>query len=252
MNGHFLDDSVAVFLFGTVCVGIDLLLGDLLSDYFNLHCDVLPSYKAIYTMYLEGQSCAEISQKLSELGVVGRNGGAITASGVNYILRNETYTGDKRLLKSGRKDLFTGAKSSRESILLENDHEAIIDRDTWEKVQTRLDSKGMLGRKNIQRGGGRMHFLHDKLICGCCGEFMTRRTLRAYSKPGTEPVRFKVWECYGKPKGKKGNGCKMRTVKEDVLFRAIEEATGKAVDEQSAAAIKRVIVTEDDIVVEKA
>ena len=65
---------------------------------------------------------------------MGRNGGDITASGVNYILRNETYVGDKRLLKTGRKELFTGAVRDHESILLENDHEAIIDRDTWENL----------------------------------------------------------------------------------------------------------------------
>ena len=227
------------------CFGYEAVEGKLVPD------DDAPIVEAIFAMYLEGQCCSEISQKLCELGVVGRNGGDITASGVNYILRNETYVGDKRLLKTGRKELFTGAVRDHESILLENDHEAIIDRDTWEKVQKRLDSKGMLGRKNIQRGGGRMHFLHDKLICGCCGEFMTRRTLRAYSKPGTEPVRYKAWECYGKHKGKKGNGCRLRTVKEDELFKAIEETTGKAVDEQSAEVIKRVVVTEDDIVVEK-
>ena len=45
LDSLFLYDSVAVFLFSAVCVGIDLLLGDLLSDHFNLHCGVLPSYK---------------------------------------------------------------------------------------------------------------------------------------------------------------------------------------------------------------
>jgi hypothetical protein len=122
----------------------------------------------------------------------------------------------------------------------------------WEAVQKRLDAKGMIGRQNIQRGGGRMHFLHDKLICGCCGGFMTRRTLRAYCKAGEEPVRYKAWECYGHHKGKAGNGCKQKAVKEEAIMKAIEDAIGMEVTEESVGAIERVVITGDEIRVEKA
>lgn len=79
------------------------------------------------------------------------------------------YVGDKQLLKTGRKELFTGADSDNETVYLENDHEPIVERDVWEAVQKRLNAKGMTGRQNVQRGGGKTHFLHDKLVCGCCG-----------------------------------------------------------------------------------
>lgn len=227
------------------CFGYEAVDGKLVPD------DDAPIVEVIYRMYLEGKTCAEISKMMAELGVVGRRGEKITAAGINYILRNETYVGDKRLLKTGRKELFTGADSDNETIYLENDHEAVVDRETWNAVQKRLNAKGMTGRQNVQRGGGKTHFLHDKLICGCCGSLMTRRTLRAYCKAGEEPVRYKAWECYEHHKGKAGNGCKQKALKEDLIVRAIEDAIDMEVTEDSVAAIERVVITGEEIVVER-
>ena len=228
-----------------VCFGYEAVDGKLVPD------DDAPIVEVIYKMYLEGKSCADISRMLAELGVVGRTGTEISAAGINYILRNETYVGDKWLMKAGRKELFTGANNDNESVYLENDHEAIIDRAVWKAVQKRLDAKGMIGRENIQRGGGKTHFLHDKLICGCCGSFMTRRTLRAYAKPGEEPVRYKAWDCYEHHKGRKGNGCRQRAVKEDKIISAIEGAISGEATEDSIKEIKRVVIIGEDIFVEK-
>ena len=81
---------------------------------------------------------------------------------------------------------------------------------------------------------------------------MTRRTLRAYCKAGEEPVRYKAWECYEHHKGKAGNGCKQRAVKEEVIVRAIEESIGMEVTEDSIEGIERVVITGEEIVVEEA
>ena len=142
------------------CFGYEAVDGKLVPD------DDAPIVEVIYRMYLEGKTCAEISQMMAELGIVGRRGEAITAAGINYILRNETYVGDKRLLKTGRKELFTGADIDNETVYLENDHEPIVERDVWEAVQKRLDAKGMTGRQNVQRGGGKTHFLMTSSSAG--------------------------------------------------------------------------------------
>lgn len=228
------------------CFGYKAVDGKLVPDE---DADIV---RAIFSMYLEGNSCAGIAQKLKELGVSGRTGQPLSMAGINYILRNEVYAGDKELLKSQRKELFSGAEMKDESIYLENDHEAIVDRDIWDAVQKRLDTKGMTGRKNIQRGGGKTHFLHDKMVCGRCGEFMTRITLRRYSRPGEVAERYKAWECCGRHKGRAGNGCKMRVVREKEVLDAVEKIIGKAADEDSIELIDRVLITEDEIVVERA
>lgn len=223
------------------CFGYKAVDGKLVPDE---DADIV---RAIYSMYLEGLTCAEIAQKLRDLGVIGRTGQPISMAGISYILRNESYIGDKKLLKSARKELFSGADCENETFYLENDHEPIIERDVWEEVQKRLDAKGMIGRKNIRRGGGKTHFLHDKMVCGCCGESMTRRTLTGYNQ-----AKYKAWECLGHHKGKKGNGCTQRVVKEEKVLKAIENAIGTAVDERSIAAVERVVVIEQEITVEKA
>ena len=94
------------------------------------------------------------------------------------------------------------------------------------------------------------HFLHDRLICGCCGEFMTRRTLRGYNRPGEETIRYKAWECSGHHRGKNGNGCHMTAVKEEKIFDVIRSAIGTEVTEESTKHVKRIIITTDDIIVE--
>ena len=238
INGHyFINDA----RYSHQCFGYKAVDGKLVPDE---DADIV---RAIFSMYLEGRTCAEIAQKLRDLGVIGRTGQPISMAGISYILRNESYIGDKKLMKSGRKELFSGAECENETFYLENDHEPIIERAMWEEVQKRLDAKGMIGRKNIKRGGGKTHFLHDKMVCGCCGESMTRRTLTGYSR-----VKYKAWECCGHHKGKKGNGCTQRVVKEEKVLKAIEDAIGTAVDESSIAAVERVVVVGEEIMVEKA
>lgn len=53
---------------------------------------------------------------------------------------------------------------------------------------------------------------YGKLYCGECGAFYKRRTLT--SKNG---ALYKAWNCTERQKGKNGNGCKCRTVKEEAL-----------------------------------
>lgn len=80
---------------------------------------------------------------------------------------------------------------------------------------------------------------------------MTRRTLRAYCKAGEEPVRYKAWDCYEHHKGKAGNGCKQRALKEDLIVKAIDDVLGMEVTEESVEAIERVVITGEEIVVER-
>jgi hypothetical protein len=97
----------------------------------------------------------------------------------------------------------------------------------------------------VGRIGGRPHFLYGKLYCGECGEPMTRRTLN-----GPKGIKHKVWTCRGRHEGRKGNGCKLRTIKEDLLLQTIEESIGCEVNAENAAQIQRVVITEEDIAVE--
>lgn len=87
--------------------------------------------------------------------------------------------GDKLLQKQPPKNFLTKKPDERapyESNYLENDHEAIVDRKTWDTVQEIMRQKKAVTAA-VGRIGGRPHFLFGKLFCGECGEPMTRRTL---------------------------------------------------------------------------
>ena len=180
--------------------------------------------RLIYRLYLEGNGLKEIAEKLNSLGLTGRSGNPLTDQGILYILSNEVYVGDKMLQKRAPKDFITKQpdKSARyESKYLVDDHEAVIDRLTWESVQNRLRQR----REDIDRGvkyhGGRTHFLYGKTFCGGCGALMPRRTLTGY-----RGEKYKAWECREHHLGRAGNGCKGRNIRETELMAAICAETG--------------------------
>ena len=63
--------------------------------------------RVIFSLFLEGRTVADIQKLLASHGVVGKNGKPLTASGITYILTNETYVGDKLLQKRAPKNMLT-------------------------------------------------------------------------------------------------------------------------------------------------
>lgn len=97
--------------------------------------------KLIFKRYANGTRMRSIQKELTEKGVLSSNGTPLSAGMISYLLHNEVYKGDKELGKSPVRDFLTkkvikGAK--HETFYLKNDHEAIIDEETWNKVQERL------------------------------------------------------------------------------------------------------------------
>lgn len=152
--------------------------------------------RIIFRMFLEGKTLTEIADALCAQEVAGRNGVPLTVNGILYILGNETYVGDKLLQKRAPKNFLTKQPDKNvefESSYLMDDHEGIIDRETWDAVQARLKQR----REELDQGekgyhGGRTHFLYGKVFCGDCGTLMTRRTLRCSSKPDIKAT-YKAW-----------------------------------------------------------
>lgn len=170
--------------------------------------------RTIFQQYADGTSLKNIEKGLAEKGVLTRNGTPLSLGGIGYILRNETYRGDKLLRKSPSKDLITrrplpGVEC--ESRYLKDDHEAIVDDKTWTAVQARIRENANL-TKVVGHLGGRPHFLYGKIFCTDCGNPMTRRT---YTDRKGE--KYKAWVCRDRLHGQKGNGCGMRIVKETEL-----------------------------------
>jgi len=171
--------------------------------------------KMIFELYAEGKGLLELRDIVNEAGGHRlRSDKPLTHKHITYILRNEIYVGDKLLQKRNPKDLMTkkpDLKREKVSKRLVNDHEPIISRELWEKVQARLNDPN---RKRAERRD--RHWLAGKLICAECGQPYMRRTYR--TRPGSDGS-YKAWECKGRLYG----DCKGPIIKEDKLLEIIDD-----------------------------
>lgn len=97
--------------------------------------------KRIYGMFLQGQSPFQIARTLTEEGIPSPGGkDHWNPSNIKSILTNEKYKGDALLQKSFTVDFLTKKKKTNEGEIpqyyVKDNHEAIIDPDTFEMVQT--------------------------------------------------------------------------------------------------------------------
>ena len=202
--------------------------------------------RLIYQLFLEGKRVEAIRRLLADYGVRTRKGTLISHNDILYILKNETYRGDKLLQKQAPKNFLTKKPDKRqeyESYYLEGDHEAIVDAATWDAVQEKLEQNREL-MDAVGHRGGQPHFLYGKVFCGECGAPMTRRTLTGY-----DGKKYKAWTCRERHKGRNGNGCTCRTVREADLLAAICEQMGYEhfLAERFQAEVERVLVNGDGV-----
>ena len=93
-------------------------------------------------MYLNGFGVRKIKKYLDENGIKTVTDNDIwSTSAIDRILSNEKYVGDLLMQKSFTEDFLTGKRKKNEGELamyfIENDHEAIIDKEIFEAVQRR-------------------------------------------------------------------------------------------------------------------
>lgn len=141
---------------------------------------------------------------------------------LRYMISNETYVGDKRLQKKAPVDYLTKKSDPNrkvESKYLWDDHQAIIDRDTWDKAQDILEERKELAKKGIRKANREHHFLYGKVFCGECGAPFLRRTFN-----GSTP--YKAWNCRNRQKGKGEVKCSNRFIREEQLLDQIQEELG--------------------------
>jgi site-specific DNA recombinase len=179
-------------------------------------CYVQDGHKAevvqfIFRRYDEGASLGQIARELAERGVRSPRGSPRWSRQVLLeILRRRKYVGDavwgtrvkgKRHRHGGNGKLIETRRGGKrierippsEWIVKQDDHEPIIDRDLFERVQAKLF--GNRGGKTPHVGGGAF-VLTRLLICGHCGSYLlgaTRKDQRSYSCGGY--IRYGKGHC---------------------------------------------------------
>lgn len=147
----------------------------------------------IFQQTLLGKTPYHISQQLTKQGIPTPMGkGNWSSVTIKRMLRNEKYKGDALLQKTYTTDFLTKKKTINKGELpqhyVENNHEAIIDKETFDLVQNELDKKD-------KKKGSATPF-STKLICGACGHYFGSKVWHSTSK-----YRRVIYRCNQKYKG---------------------------------------------------
>ncbi|MBO6303275.1 MAG: recombinase family protein [Ruminiclostridium sp.] len=189
--------------------------------------------RLIYSLFLDGMTYRKIAETLSERGFKNAKGNTDwTHSNVASILQNEKYTGDALLQKTFVTDCITKKVKKNNGelpmYLVKDHHEAIIDRTTFNRVQTEIARRTSLRKPSKPDEKGKYsgkYALTGLVICGECGTAYRRITWD--DKNGG---KVPVWRCINRLKnGKKFCKCSP-TVYEDSLHKAVIEAINQVFD----------------------
>lgn len=135
----------------------------------------------VFRLFLSGHTYQEISREILARGGKSLRGKlALSPETIRYMLRNETYVGDKRLQKQPPRDYLTKRPDPNQnytSYYLENDHTPIIDRQTWQQTQILFQTRQLERQSGIHRRG-RHHPLYGVVFCGICACPYLRKSRR--------------------------------------------------------------------------
>lgn len=164
--------------------------------------------RLIYNRFLSGRSLQQIADELTESGISTPMGKTVWQPGViQSILSNEKYKGDALLGKTYIEDCISKKvrinTGERAQYYVENNHPAIIDADTFAKVQEELARRASkrkvkhIGTTTEQGKYCGKYALTELLVCGECGTPYRRCT---WTSCGKKRI---VWRCinrldYGK------------------------------------------------------
>lgn len=158
--------------------------------------------KEIFKLYSEGYSSTEISEILAK-----KHGTEISYSTVTKMLKNEIYVGDRHIQKSAPQNYLTKKPDdtvSYDSYYVQDNHEGIVSRELWKKVQERI---------NGPRRHRNSHFMYGTIYCEKCGFPMSRITVTLKGK------KVPVWKCSQHIKSKEL--CPQGYIKEEELMENI-------------------------------
>lgn len=149
----------------------------------------------MFQMYIDGVSLRDIAKNMNQSGIRTVLGNEFQEASVRQMIFNEVYAGDIRRQKCYVADPITKEKVKNNGELpqyyMPDCHEAIIDRETYAKVQAEMKRRASM--KNPK------YLFTGKIKCGICGRHYTRRHVTVKGK------KYVSWFC--RTKKEKGVTC---------------------------------------------
>lgn len=183
--------------------------------------------KRIFQNFLDGKSRLETERELAAEGTTSVYGNRLCDSQIKQILTNDTYTGRLRMQKAYVSDPITKKirinHGELPMYIIENHHEPIIDKETFDYVQAEMARRkelGALANKSLNTT-----CFTGKIHCMVCGKNYGRnqRDNRAETT-STYGDKFISWVCLTRKK--KGGKCGNSEIPEKVLKEVCAEVLG--------------------------
>ena len=188
--------------------------------------------RRIFTAFADGASMKQIAKELTEEKIPRRDGVTVWNRGnVFSILKSEKYVGDAILQKSYTVDCLSHRRAEnhgqRPKYYIQNAHEAIIDRETWDRVRLELARRSLKARRHHPEKGSyrTKYLLNDLLFCPFCGA----NYKRTIWKIGGRSVG--VWRCGTRMELNPKKCPDSPSIHEDVLHRALIRAANRVLSD---------------------
>lgn len=222
-----------------VVFGRDMLGYTVKNGIMTVNDSEAPIVRAIFHKYAnEDKGTHTIAKELLAEGMYPKNARVWSSSVILRVLKNEKYVGDLCQKKTITPDFLTHARKcnlgEEEKIYLSNHHEAIIDRQLWNRTQEKLKIRSKVVKQTAktwhceENGKGR-YWCSGKIYCAECGNSFVSRI-----KKRKDGSIYRAWRCYAAACGgaaktdERGivRGCNNISINEKSLLRCVHYAIG--------------------------
>ena len=185
------------------------------GEQFNIVPEEAEVVRLIYDNFLKGLSAEQTEKQLDEMGIKSYTGGHFSNTSIRAILRQERYTGNILLQKTYVENHISHKTKINNGELpkyyAENTHPAIIDQETFDKVQAEIARRRELGV--FANWSINTTCFTSKVKCCNCGASY-RRSGKRQRKDSSDV--YHIWTC--RTKDSKGvSECHAKDVPEKML-----------------------------------
>jgi DNA invertase Pin-like site-specific DNA recombinase len=196
--------------------------------------------RSIFAYCLDGLGQQSIANTLNERGLPSPKGKTWCSGVVRGILTNPKMCGDVVHQRKYVTDHISKKQVKNRGELpmykIEDAHEGIVSKETFNAVQAELERRGKNGTVNESDGLA----FRKKIVCGNCGRKF------CHTSNGRGATKYRSWVCGGRDK-RTGADCKMRQIPESTLIAVSADVLG--LDEFDgdvfAERVKKIIAYDD-------
>lgn len=181
--------------------------------------------RKIFSMYASGKGLRAIANQINREGYLTKRGNTFSTASITEIISNPLYVGKIRFNRYENWSEKRRKGKSENVILAEGNHEPIIGKDLWEKVQLIKATKASKPMKNFEG-----HYVLTGLVkCPVCGATMVGTRTTNTLKDGTKKV-LRYYSC-GAARTKGTSVCGFNSIRADYVENEVIAKIQKLVEQ---------------------